>query len=194
MTRATSASVTARSPRLLLSCHYSSSSDESASAFSHLSVDGTTPKMVDVGAKVVTRRSATARTTLRLPPAVLAELRRLGGGNGELLVGPKGPIGATAIVAGVLGAKQTSTLLPFCHPLPLDDCQVAVRAVGDDTIEIECTARVTHRTGVEMEALTGATVAALCVYDMCKALSHDIVIERTWLVAKSGGKRDFQRE
>ncbi|TYZ59375.1 hypothetical protein PybrP1_005862 [[Pythium] brassicae (nom. inval.)] len=184
-------------PRLLCS-HFNSSSSEGdadgASKFSHLTPDGATPKMVDVGAKSVTRRSATARSTLRLPPAVLAELRRLGGGDGELLAGPKGPIGATAIVAGVLGAKQTSALLPFCHPLPLDDCQVAVRAVGADAIEIECTVRVTHRTGVEMEALTGASVAALCVYDMCKALSHDIVIERTWLVAKSGGKRDFQRE
>ncbi|RLN98696.1 hypothetical protein BBJ28_00020492 [Nothophytophthora sp. Chile5] len=148
--------------------------------------------MVDVGSKRVTRRSATARSTIRLPPAVLDELKRIGKEQGgELLTGPKGPIATTAIIAGVLGAKQTSSLIPFCHPLPLEDCQVRLQVVGRDTIEIECQVRVTHKTGVEMEALTGASVAALCVYDMCKALSHEIVIESTRLVEKTGGKRDF---
>ncbi|OWZ20085.1 Molybdenum cofactor biosynthesis protein C [Phytophthora megakarya] len=147
--------------------------------------------MVDVGAKKVTRRSATARSTIRLPPAVLTELQRLGT---DQLAGPKGPIASTAVIAGVLGAKQTSALIPFCHPLPLEDCQVHLQVVEPDAIEVECRVRVTHKTGVEMEALTGASVAALCVYDMCKALSHDIVIESTRLVEKTGGKSDFSSE
>ncbi|POM64830.1 Molybdenum cofactor biosynthesis protein C [Phytophthora palmivora] len=146
--------------------------------------------MVDVGAKKVTRRSATARSTIRLPPAVLTELKRLGT---DQLAGPKGPIASTAVIAGVLGAKQTSALIPFCHPLPLEDCQVRLEVLEPDTIEVECQVRVTHKTGVEMEALTGASVAALCVYDMCKALSHDIVIENTRLVEKTGGKSDVSK-
>ncbi|GLE01590.1 hypothetical protein PINS_up010420 [Pythium insidiosum] len=162
----------------------------SSNAFTHLDADGRQPKMVDVGAKAVTRRSAVAQTTIRLPPAVLQELQRQGGGDGRELAGPKGPIGATAIIAGVLGAKQTSSLLPFCHPLPLEDVQLRITTPSDDKIVIECEVRVTHKTGVEMEALTGASVAALCVYDMCKALSHELVIEETRLVSKRGGKRD----
>lgn len=161
---------------------------------SHVGPDGS-PRMVDVGGKRVTRRSATARTIIRVPPPVLAELRRRPAeGGGDELVGPKGPIATTAVIAGVLGAKQTSALIPFCHPLPIEDCQVTVRSVGADTIEVECHVRVTHKTGVEMEALTGASVAALCVYDMCKALSHEIVIESTRLIRKTGGKRDFSAE
>ncbi|KAL4167504.1 hypothetical protein KRP22_012988 [Phytophthora ramorum] len=153
----------------------------------HVGSDGS-PRMVDVGNKQVTRRSATARSTIRLPPAVLLELQRVGG---EQLVGPKGPISTTATIAGVMGAKSTSSLLPFCHPLPLENCQVQLHVVAPDAIHVECKVQVTHKTGVEMEALTGASVAALCVYDMCKALSHEIVIEDTRLVDKSGGKRDF---
>lgn len=157
---------------------------------SHVSGDRTTPQMVDVGNKTVTRRSATARSTIRMPPHVLQQLTR----GGSELVGPKGPVGNTAIIAGVLGAKQTSALIPFCHPLPIDDVQIRIHVGPVDSVDIECTVRVTHKTGVEMEALTGASVAALCVYDMCKALSHDLVIESTRLVEKTGGKSDFHRE
>ncbi|DAZ92412.1 TPA: hypothetical protein N0F65_000196 [Lagenidium giganteum] len=162
-------------------------SQESDGKFTHLSDDGKSPRMVNVADKRVTQRTATARTTIRLPPAVLEALKS---DSGEL-VGRKGPIGTTAIIAGVLGAKQTSSLIPFCHPLPLEDCQIQIRTASEGTIEIDCHVRVTHKTGVEMEALTGASVAALCVYDMCKALSHDIVIEQTRLVRKTGGKSDF---
>ncbi|RLN57280.1 hypothetical protein BBJ29_006543 [Phytophthora kernoviae] len=171
----------------------SSTTDNDAWKFTHVSADGSAPHMVDVGHKGVTRRSATARSTIRLPPSVLAELKRIGEetGGGEALIGPKGPIATTAIIAGVLGAKQTSSLIPFCHPLPLEDCQVRLEVVAPDAIEVECQVRVTHKTGVEMEALTGASVAALCVYDMCKALSHEIIIENTRLIEKTGGKRDF---
>ncbi|ETL88915.1 molybdenum cofactor biosynthesis protein C [Phytophthora nicotianae] len=177
-----------RAARLRLLRRSFSSAADDAWKFTHVSRDGTSPHMVDVGSKKVTRRSATARSTIRLPPSVLAELQKLGD---DQLMGPKGPIASTAVIAGVLGAKQTSSLIPFCHPLPLDDCQVRLKVTGPDAIDVECQVKVTHKTGVEMEALTGASIAALCVYDMCKALSHEIVIESTRLVEKTGGKRDF---
>ncbi|RYY16977.1 MAG: hypothetical protein EOO36_10400, partial [Cytophagaceae bacterium] len=94
--------------------------------------------------------------------------------------------------AGVMAAKKTADLIPLCHPLGLDDCQITIEAVQPDTLVIECAARVTGKTGVEMEALTGATVAALTVYDMCKAMSHGIVIEEVRLLEKTGGKSDFR--
>lgn len=113
---------------------------------------------------------------------------------GGEVVGKKGPVFTTAIIAGVQAAKRTSDLIPFCHPLPIEDCRVelALRE-GGRVVQVDCTVRVTHKTGVEMEAMMGASVAALTVYDMLKGLSHDIVIEETALVSKTGGKRDFVR-
>src|SRR5690606_30034450 len=104
----------------------------------------------------------------------------------------KGPVFDTAIIAGVLAAKRTHELIPFCHPLPLDGVKIDIRATRTGLV-ITCQVSVTHTTGVEMEALTGASVAALTVYDMCKALSHDIRIGPVQLVSKRGGKRDFRR-
>lgn len=113
---------------------------------------------------------------------------------GGEVVGKKGPVFTTAIVAGVQAAKRTSDLIPFCHPLPVEDCRVELSLrEGGTVVEVDCTVRVTHKTGVEMEAMMGASVAALTVYDMLKGLSHDIVIEETALVSKTGGKRDFSR-
>ena len=143
------------------------------------------PTMVDVGGKRATRRSARARALVAFPADVAQTLRA------QSLSGPKGPIVHTAIVAGVMAAKRTHDLVPFCHPLPLDRVDVHIDWAGDRHLAITCEVAVTHRTGVEMEALTGASVAALTVYDMCKALSHEIVIERTELLAKQGGRRDF---
>ncbi|KAI9916694.1 hypothetical protein PsorP6_017046 [Peronosclerospora sorghi] len=160
-----------------------------SSSLTHVNRAGI-PHMVDISSKHPTRRSATARSTIRLPPAVLHALQQHESAH---LMGPKGCISTTAILAGVQGAKQTSTLLPFCHPLPLEHCHVTLDVLPPDRIVIECHVCVTHKTGVEMEALTGASVAALCVYDMCKALSHEIVIETTHLVEKTGGKRDFTK-
>ena len=100
---------------------------------------------------------------------------------------PKGPVFDTAIIAGVMGAKRTHELIPFCHPLGMDNCHIAIDLVGDSAV-IRCTVSVHHKTGVEMEALTGACIAALTIYDMCKALSRDIVIGETRLIAKDGGK------
>ncbi len=142
--------------------------------------------MVDVGNKAVSRRTASAEARIRLPRAVLLALRKTGHRT------KKGPIFDTAIIAGVMAAKRTSELIPFCHPLPLDNCELQVGAAPGG-IRIVCTVSVQHRTGVEMEALTGATVAALTVYDMCKALSHAIEITGVRLLSKTGGKRDFNR-
>ena len=145
------------------------------------------PTMVDVGDKVATDRSAHARTIVHLPDEVVAEIA------GNDIHTKKGPVVATAIIAGVMAAKKTHELIPFCHPLGLDNCKITVAFEGNVAV-IDCRCRVHHRTGVEMEALTGASVAALTIYDMCKALSHDIVISTTRLIAKSGGKKDFRRD
>lgn len=153
--------------------------------FTHIDGDGN-PRMVDVGDKPVTRRTARAQAVVHVGEVILQQID-----NNELIT-RKGPVFHTAIIAGVMAAKKTSDLIPFCHPLGLDDCQVNIR-VANKKIVIETRAAITAKTGVEMEALTAASVAALTVYDMCKALSHDIVIEEVKLLEKTGGKRDFQR-
>ncbi len=144
------------------------------------------PNMVDVSNKTATLREAHARSIVILPEAVLAALQ------GDEINSKKGPVFATAIIAGVMAAKKTHELIPFCHPLGLDVCDVSIAMDGDRAV-IDCRCKVTHKTGVEMEALTGASVAALTIYDMCKALSHDIVIGDTRLMSKTGGKEDFHR-
>ena len=153
--------------------------------FSHVDSDGR-PTMVDVSGKEVTRRSATATSVVRLPPDVAATLRAQGFNTA------KGPVFQTAIIAGTLAAKRTHELIPFCHPLGLEKCRLDVDCDAEGDVHIVCTVSVHGRTGVEMEALTGASVAALTVYDMCKALSHHIVIAETRLVEKTGGKSDFR--
>ena len=144
--------------------------------------------MVDVGDKQVTQREARAQSRVRLPREVLAELD-----DGKDIDTKKGPVFATAIIAGVMAAKKTHDLIPFCHPLGLENCKIEIGVEGNEAV-IDCRCKVHHKTGVEMEALTGASVAALTVYDMLKAVSHDIVIAETRLIAKSGGKEDFQRD
>ena len=147
---------------------------------SHLDDDGA-PRMVDVGAKPVTARRAVASATVRMRPDVLTALLDAGGPKGDALV--------TARLAGISAAKRTSELIPLCHPLPLDTVDVEIDADrSDGSLRISAEARATARTGVEMEALTAATVAALTIYDMAKALQRDIVIERVELLEKSGGR------
>lgn len=151
------------------------------------------PRMVDVGAKAITRRTAHAMALVQLPPP-LAQLL-----EGAEIVGPKGPIFQTASLAGVMAAKRTSELIPLCHPLPMEDCRVNlqprdVAADGSVEIEVHCRVAVTAKTGAEMEALTGATVAALTLYDMGKAVTKDIVIRETRLISKTGGKSDYQSD
>lgn len=143
--------------------------------------------MVDVSAKTASDRVAHARARVRLPEEVATLI------SDDEIQTKKGPVFATAIIAGVMAAKKTHELIPFCHPLGLDNCKVTIEMDGSDIV-IDCRCKVNHKTGVEMEALTGASVAALTVYDMLKAVSHDIVIAETKLMAKSGGKRDFQRD
>ncbi|MBK6453189.1 MAG: cyclic pyranopterin monophosphate synthase MoaC [Proteobacteria bacterium] len=140
------------------------------------------PTMVDVSGKAVTLRSAVAESRVRLPAAVARALRDAG------FATSKGPVFHTAIVAGVMAAKRTHELIPFCHPLGLERCDVVID-MHDDEAVVRCTVSLHHRTGVEMEALTGASIAALTIYDMCKALSHEIVIAETRLIEKQGGKR-----
>ena len=145
------------------------------------------PTMVDVGDKAVTTRIAHARAVVTFPHDVL-------GSEGDPLQTKKGPVVDTAIVAGVLAAKQTHNLIPFCHPIPLEDCTIEVDWNEARELVIDCSVRATHKTGVEMEALTGAATAALTVYDMCKSLSHGIRIRDVRLVAKTGGKSDFNAD
>ena len=154
------------------------------------------PQMVNVGDKPVTHRTAHAVALVTLP-AILAELIA----DGEI-ASKKGPVFQTAILAGIMGAKKTSELIPLCHPLPLDDCKIKIETRGamqreqredqhDADIAIHCHVSTVARTGVEMEALTGASVAALTLYDMCKAISHDIKIREVRLFEKTGGKSDY---
>ncbi len=141
--------------------------------------------MVDIGGKAVTRRTARAEALVWLPEVVREKFV-----DGDIQ-GPKGPVFHTAILAGVMASKKTDQLIPLCHSLPLDDCQITIVMDGE-CARIECAVSTSHRTGVEMEALTGASVAALTLYDMCKALSHGIEIRSVRLLEKTGGKRDYR--
>ena len=143
--------------------------------------------MVDVGEKAVTHRTATARSIVCLPNEVLAQLV-----DGDLQT-KKGSVFQIAIIAGIMAAKKTGDLIPLCHPLGLENCNITIQFNEQQEVVIDCTASITAKTGIEMEALVGASIAALTIYDMCKALSHDIVIKETKLIAKTGGKRDFKR-
>jgi cyclic pyranopterin phosphate synthase len=156
------------------------------SALTHVD-SGNRPTMVDVGDKAVTERTARARAVVVFPRDSRPER------DGELRTG-KGPVFDTAIVAGVMAAKRTHDLIPFCHALPLDACKIRIDWNDRGEIEVECSVRATHKTGVEMEALTGASVAALTIYDMCKALTHGIEIREVKLLQKTGGKRDYSVE
>ncbi len=145
------------------------------------------PRMVDVGAKPASHRRARAQARVRFPAEVAAALREAGYAT------PKGAVLTVANIAGVMGAKATSQLIPLCHPLSLDACHVDIHMEGDEAV-IDCTVSCHGSTGVEMEALTGASVAALTIYDMCKAMSHEMVIGEVKLLSKRGGKRDVGEE
>ncbi len=153
--------------------------------FTHLDEKGN-PSMVDVGQKKPTHRIAKARAIISLNTEILAQLN-----DGEIKT-KKGPVFQTAIIAGMMAAKKTGELIPLCHPIGMDNCQVDIQVKNKEII-IDCTASVFAKTGIEMEAMTGASVAALTIYDMCKAFSHDIVIKEIKLMEKHGGKKDFNR-
>lgn len=158
--------------------------------FTHLNEKGNA-SMVDVGKKESTRRVAVARSSVLFPPEVMDVFGiNLNDGSHEM-IGKKGPIFSTARLAGIMGAKRTADLIPLCHPLPLEKIRVDIRLEGNRAL-IECECCVTHKTGVEMEALVGASIAALTIYDMVKAVSHQVRIETTELVTKKGGKRTIE--
>ena len=145
------------------------------------------PRMVDISEKLKSERNAHAQSIIVLPNKVASQI------IGEEITTKKGPVFSTAIIAGVMAAKNTHQLIPFCHPIGLDSCDINIDIIGN-TLKISCYCKVAHKTGVEMEALVGANVAALTIYDMLKAISHDIVIGETKLISKTGGKQDFIRE
>lgn len=155
--------------------------------FTHLDHKGN-PAMVDVSEKQVTLRTATARSLVSLPAEVMEQFA-----NGDIQT-KKGAVFQTAVIAGIMAAKKTGELIPLCHPLGLDNCKINIHINEQQEVVIDCTASITAKTGIEMEALVGASIAALTIYDMCKAMSHDIVIRETKLVEKTGGKRDFKRK
>ncbi len=143
------------------------------------------PTVVDVGGKQETQRPAHEMALELLPEPVCAIID-----HGDIPT-PQGPVFQTAIIAGTLAAKKTHELIPFCHPIGLDGCKIDIEIDEQGRAVIDCRTNVLHKTGVEMEALTGASVAALTIYDMCKALSHEIVIGDIRLISKTGGKSDY---
>jgi cyclic pyranopterin monophosphate synthase len=155
------------------------------SSLTHIDANAN-PTMVDVADKQVTKRTAIAESRVRFPHDVAETLRKQGFNTS------KGSVFHTAIIAGTMAAKRTHDLIPFCHPLGLESCKLTIDMQGDDAV-IRCTVSLHHKTGVEMEALTGASIAALTIYDMCKALSHDMIIGDTRLIEKTGGKSDYKK-
>ncbi len=155
------------------------------SKLSHVDAEGKA-SMVDVSEKAVTKRTATAQSIVTFPEEVFLTLEK------DNFLGTKGSILQTAIIAGTMAAKRTADLIPLCHPLPLSKIQIDITP-GKNELIIKAQVKCEAKTGVEMEALTAASVAALTVYDMCKALSHDLIIRETKLMAKEGGKHVFNR-
>ena len=153
----------------------------------HLDAAGN-PSMVDVGEKKITVREAVAQSIVWLPKEVIDLLSNE---DQTEIQTKKGPVFQTATLAGIMAVKQTSNLIPLCHLLIIDKIKVDVQFAENQEVIVRCTVKNTGKTGVEMEALTGASVAALTIYDMCKAMSHEIVIRETKLVKKTGGKSDF---
>lgn len=158
---------------------------ETEKSFSHINPHTNQPAMVDVSDKQITKRTATAQSIVILGEEIMQHLQ------GEDIQTKKGPVFQTAIIAGTMAAKKTSDLIPLCHPLALENCKLTIDINDEQEVVITCTASITSKTGVEMEALTGASVAALTIYDMCKAFSHHIIIKETRLIEKTGGKSDF---
>lgn len=162
-------------------------SDRQAEGFTHLDASGH-PSMVNVSEKRTTHRMAKAKSIVRINEEILSHFEK------EDIQTAKGPVFQTAIIAGIMAAKKTGDLIPLCHPLGLENVQIDISLQKNLEVHIYCTANIYAKTGVEMEALMGATIAALTIYDMCKAFSHDIRIKETYLVEKRGGKRDFSRK
>ncbi len=156
-------------------------------SFSHLNPDGN-PKMVNVSDKKITKRTAIAKGLMFLGTEVISNF------NNDELMTKKGPVFQTAIIAGIQGVKKTSELIPMCHPLLINGVDIDIAIVDDEHVEVVCKVTIEGKTGVEMEALTGATTACLTIYDMCKSISQKMMIKEVKLIEKTGGKSDFRNE
>ncbi len=157
------------------------------SEFSHINKENQ-PKMVNVGDKAITKRKAIAKAQLFLGTEIISHFT-----NNDIIT-KKGPVFQTAIIAGIQAVKKTSDLIPMCHPLLINGVDITINVIDKEHIEIVCAVEIEGKTGVEMEALTGASVAALTIYDMCKAISQEMVIKEILLIEKTGGKSDFKSE
>ncbi len=151
--------------------------------FTHLD-DQNQPGMVDISTKSATQRTATAQAIVRVNESVAAAFQ-----DGEIQ-SKKGPVFHTAVLGGTMAAKKTPDLIPLCHGLHLEDCDFEIQLDGQEIV-ITCTTVTTGKTGVEMEAMVGASQAALTIYDMCKSMDKGIVIQEVKLLKKTGGKSDF---
>ncbi|MCF6350377.1 MAG: cyclic pyranopterin monophosphate synthase MoaC [Flavobacteriaceae bacterium] len=154
------------------------------SEFSHINKKNY-PKMVYVGAKKITKRTAIAKAEMFLGKEIIAHFK-----NDELTT-KKGPVFQTAIIAGIQAVKKTSELIPMCHPLLINGVDIDISIIDIKNIEIICKVEIEGKTGVEMEALTGVNITALTIYDMCKSISKNILIKEIKLLKKTGGKSDF---
>jgi cyclic pyranopterin phosphate synthase len=157
------------------------------SDFSHLNPSGN-PKMVNVSDKQITQRTAIAKATMFLGTEVISHFT-----NNELMT-KKGPVFQTAIIAGIQAVKKTSELIPMCHPLLINGVDIDIQIIDNEIIEVNCKVSIEGKTGVEMEALTGASVTCLTIYDMCKSISQQMEIKAIKLIEKTGGKSDFKNE
>lgn len=153
--------------------------------FSHIN-EQNQPKMVNVSDKKITKRTAIAKATMFLGSEIVSHFT-----NDELIT-KKGPVFQTAIIAGIQAVKKTSDIIPMCHPLLINGVDIDINIVDDEHVEVFCKVTIEGKTGVEMEALTGASATCLTIYDMCKAISQKMVIQEVKLVEKTGGKSDIK--
>ena len=155
------------------------------SDFSHINKKGQ-PKMVDVSRKDVTKRTATAKATMFLGTEVIAHFQS------DELITKKGPVFQTAIIAGIQAVKKTSEIIPMCHPLLINGVDIDIQIADEEHVEVFCKVSIEGKTGVEMEALTGASATCLTIYDMCKSISQAMIIKEVKLIEKTGGKSDIK--
>lgn len=155
--------------------------------FSHINKDNN-PKMVNVTEKKITKRIAIAKANMFLGKEIIAHF------NNDELVTKKGPVFQTAIIAGIQAVKKTAELIPMCHPLLINGVDIDINLLDTENIEVLCKVTIEGKTGVEMEALTGASVTCLTIYDMCKSMSQAMVIKEVKLVQKTGGKSDINND
>ena len=155
------------------------------SKFSHIGKKNQ-PTMVNVGNKEATKRIARARAFMFLGEDIISQF------TNDDIITKKGPVFQTAIIAGIQAVKKTSEIIPMCHPLMINSIDIDIEVLDKEHIKILCTVEIDGKTGVEMEALTGVSVAGLTIYDMCKALSQKMVIKEVKLLEKKGGKSDYK--